>query len=67
MGGVFAIAVKVQLNRQKGDGGPDEWKPPRQEYWCKHASAWLNIKKRWNLVLTADEAGAIAEMMWTCP
>jgi hypothetical protein len=61
------LAVKAQLNRQKGDKGPDQWKPPRQEFWCEYAAAWLAVKKQWHLMLTADEAGAIAEMMRTCP
>ena len=33
------LAVKAQLNRQKGDKGPDQWKPPRQEFWCEYAAA----------------------------
>lgn len=40
------LAVKAQLNRQKGDKSPDQWKPPRQEYWCDYATAWLAIKQR---------------------
>ena len=61
------LAVKAQLNRQKGDKGPDQWKPPRQAFWCDYATTWLAIKQRWQLMLTADEAGVIAEMMRTCP
>ena len=61
------IAVRDVLNQQKGDKGPDQWKPPRQEFWCAYATAWLAIKKRWQLTLTADEARAIAEMRATCP
>jgi len=61
------IAVRDVLNQQKGDKSPDQWKPPRQAFWCDYATAWLAIKQRWHLMLTADEAGAIAEMMRTCP
>lgn len=56
------IAVRDVLNQQKGDKSPDEWKPPRQEFWCEYATAWLAIKKRWQLTLTADEAGANAAL-----
>jgi Protein of unknown function (DUF1524) len=48
------IAVRHILNQQKGDKGPDQWKPPRQAFWCDYATAWLAIKKRWQLMLTAD-------------
>ncbi|MGE0682429.1 MAG: DUF1524 domain-containing protein [Candidatus Binatia bacterium] len=61
------LAVKNSLNRQKGDKSPDKWKPPRQEYWCEYATIWLDIKRRWQLILTAEEAAAIAEMKATCP
>jgi hypothetical protein len=61
------LAVKLQLNRQKGDKSPDEWKPPRQACRCEYATAWLAVKQRWHLTLTADEASAIAEMLRTCP
>lgn len=61
------IAVRDVLNQQKGDKSPDQWRPPRREFWCEYASAWLAIKKRWQLTLTAGEAAAIAEMKATCP
>jgi hypothetical protein len=61
------LAVTRHLNRQKGNKSPDAWKPPRQASWCDYATAWLTIKQRWLLMLTADEAGAIAEMRRTCP
>jgi len=40
--------------------------PGEPEFWCEYATVWLAVKKRWHLTLTADEAGAIAEMMRTC-
>ena len=45
-------AVKAGVNGSKGDRSPDQWKPPRQEFWCEYATNWLRIKKRWGLSLT---------------
>lgn len=61
------LAVNARLNRQKGDKGPHQWRSPRAEFWCDYATAWLAVKRRWRLMLTADEAAAIAEMLRTCP
>ena len=60
------IAVQASANRQKSSKGPEEWKPPRHEYWCQYAVDWVAIKAQWELTATASEAGALREMLATC-
>ena len=35
------IAVQSSANRSKGSRGPDEWRPPKQDYWCEYAVDWI--------------------------
>ena len=60
------IAVKASANRQKGGKGPEDWKPPRREYWCEYAIDWTTIKATWGLTATQSEAYALREMLATC-
>ena len=60
-------AMMSSLNRQKGAAGPDEWRPPNRASWCKYATDWATIKKRWQLTVTPSELKALSEMIRTCP
>lgn len=60
------LAVKASLNRQKGAKGPEQWKPPRQEYWCEYGQIWEGVKERWQLSMTVEEKAAVDEMKATC-
>ena len=60
------IAVKDSLNQQKGAKGPDQWKPPCEEFWCEYATAWKGIKERWELEMTGAEVEAVEEMKAAC-
>lgn len=61
------IAVSARLNRAKSDHGPDEWRPPHEDYWCQYATEWQAIKTRWHLSMTNAEKAAINEMLASCP
>lgn len=61
------IAVSASENRSKGAKGPDEWKPPNQEYWCEYAMNWERIKRRWDLTMTDEERKAVEDMKRRCP
>lgn len=55
-------AVYKGVNRSKGDRGPDGWLPPSVAYRCTYVRDWLAQKAKWDLTLTAAEAGAIATL-----
>lgn len=56
------VAVSAAANRNKGDKGPDAWRPPLRENWCRYATTWRAIKQRWDLSITAEEERALGEM-----
>jgi hypothetical protein len=56
------IAVSAAANRNKSDKGPDTWRPPSRENWCRYAMSWRAVKERWALALTAEEDRATREM-----
>ena len=60
------IAVQSSANRRKGSKGPEDWKPPRREYWCQYATDWAAVKQAWGLTATQREAAALQEMLAAC-
>ena len=54
-------------NQEKGDKGPEAWKPPNQSYWCEYARRWVDIKSIWELSVSEAEYAALEEMLSTCP
>ena len=61
------VAVSFLVNRSKGDRSPDEWKPPNRGDWCAYAEAWVAVKAKWHLTITAPEKAALASMLFGCP
>ncbi|QHC26932.1 DUF1524 domain-containing protein [Streptomyces sp. GS7] len=60
------IAVSARSNRQKGDQSPDQWAPPRHEYWCTYARAWTDVKHVYRLSVTEPEKVKLEEMLDEC-
>ena len=60
------IATTSRANRSKGSRGPEEWRPPLEDYWCTYATDWVSIKNEWGLTVTEDEYVALSEMLATC-
>lgn len=60
-------ASGAAANREKGDKGPEVWKPENQEAWCPYSLRWVAVKNEFGLNLTSeDERAALEEMLDTC-
>ncbi len=59
-------AIVLGENRSKGDGGPEQWKPPAPGSWCHYALAWDHVKATWGLTATLAEWSALVAMAATC-
>ncbi|NRQ31626.1 HNH endonuclease [Nonomuraea sp. NN258] len=60
------IAVSERANVAKGGRSPITWRPPRRDYWCTYARAWIDVKHHYRLRVTANERAALAHMLRTC-
>jgi hypothetical protein len=60
------LAVKASLNRQKGAKGPEQWKPPNQDFWCEYGREWEQVKATWHLTTTTAEAAAVQDLKQHC-
>ncbi|PGH06876.1 hypothetical protein GX51_02121 [Blastomyces parvus] len=60
------IAVTDNVNQEKSDAGPEEWKPPLAAYHCEYASMWVKVKSVYELTITDAEKAALADMLGTC-
>lgn len=60
------IAVTDNVNQAKGDKGPEDWKPPVEDYWCTYAIEWIDVKHTWELTVQDDEKAALEDMLDSC-
>ncbi|AXB45602.1 HNH endonuclease family protein [Amycolatopsis albispora] len=60
------ITVTDNVNQQKSDKAPDEWKPPLVSYWCAYAGDWIEVKHHYGLTVTEREKTALSEMLNRC-
>jgi hypothetical protein len=60
------IAVTAASNRAKGDKDPAEWQPSNRDAWCVYATAWINVKLRWDLTADQAEVRALGNMLRGC-
>lgn len=60
------IAVTDNVNQEKGDKGPEAWKPPAEGYWCTYSKMWVAVKHKWQLSTSEDEMSALLEMLDRC-
>ncbi|KAG8426195.1 hypothetical protein J3459_008342 [Metarhizium acridum] len=59
-------AVSAHANRQKGDKGPDGWKPPLTSFFCTYAESWVEVKGYYNLTISESEKEALGSMLDDC-
>ncbi|WP_414939088.1 DUF1524 domain-containing protein [Amycolatopsis sp. cmx-11-51] len=58
--------VTDNVNKQKSDKAPDQWKPPLVTYWCTYATAWIVVKRAYGLTITVPERNALSSMLDRC-
>lgn len=56
------IATEDNINQEKGDKAPDQWHPPRKEFWHEYAKRWRVIKQKYGLTISNSEERALKEM-----
>lgn len=56
------IILDVASAKVRANYGPDRW-VPHKKYWCEYATRWRNVKQRYGLTLSEEEAGATAHMI----
>lgn len=60
------LSVEDDANQEKGDKGPEAWKPPNEGIWCDYAVRWIGIKSDYGLSANPEEKDALSEMLDTC-
>ena len=60
------IAVTDNVNQQKGDKSPDQWKPPLTSYWCTYAEMWVAVKAKFDLTVNTAEKAALTDLLGRC-
>lgn len=63
---VNLIAVDASANRSKSDQSPNEWMPPRKEYWCEYLKRWVAVKAKYGLTASNDENMFVDERLGAC-
>lgn len=64
---VSLVATGAASNREKGDKGPEAWKPDNESSWCAYSLRWIEVKDEFDLNLTSEEErAALEEMLDTC-
>lgn len=60
------LSVEDNANQEKGDKGPEAWKPPNRAERCDYAGHWIRIKSDYVLSVNPQEKTALEEMLATC-
>ena len=60
------LSAEDNANQEKGDKGPEAWKPPNGAIWCDYATRWVEIKASYDLSLNQQEKAALEQMLGTC-
>ncbi|MFF8929354.1 hypothetical protein ACF1AO_19000 [Streptomyces longwoodensis] len=61
------MAVSAAFHRSKADQDPSAWLLPAVGLRCQYAADWVADKVRWALSVDTAEAGALSDLLGTCP
>lgn len=59
-------SVTDNVNQEKSDRDPAEWRPPREQVWCEYARAWIEVKYAWKLTADQAEKKSLSTMLGRC-
>ncbi len=60
------LSVEDNANQEKGDKGPEAWKPPNRAIWCQYARRWIGVKSGYDLTISPQEKAALKQMLSNC-
>ena len=60
------LSVEDNANQEKGDKGPEAWKPPNRAIWCSYARDWISVKSSYDLTINPQEKASLKQMLSTC-
>jgi hypothetical protein len=60
------LSVEDNANQEKGDKGPEAWKPPNEAEWCDYAERWVDIKAKYDLSVNEQEKETLNQMLDRC-
>jgi hypothetical protein len=60
------LSVEDNANQEKGDKGPEAWKPPNKGEGCDYAERWISIKSKYSLSVNEQEKAALEQMLGSC-
>ena len=60
------LAVRGDLNLQKGDGDAATWLPPSKSFRCEYVERQIEVKAAYELWVTEPEKAAMLRVMATC-
>lgn len=62
------MAISDEAYEERGQHGPDRWRPEDKGLWCGYALRWVSEKNTYGLALESQaEGAALTEMLNTCP
>lgn len=60
------LSTEDNANQEKGDKGPEAWKPSNRDYYCEYSRRWIWAKAKYGLFVNPQEKSALREMLSTC-
>lgn len=61
------LAVRGDLNQQKGDSDAASWLPPNKDFRCRYVARQTAVKQNYSLWITEAEKAAMERVLNSCP
>ena len=60
------LAAEDDANQEKGDKGPEAWRPENEAFHCDYSRRWIDIKGDWGLSVNPQERAELSGMLDAC-